>query len=139
MQYQDYDYGTDSDAAPWTASTTSTTVMAPAAPSQVMPHPTTAPITVSSPAAPSADMMLIGSMLRSMQHTQMQQTYMLRDMDSRLSRLEDAPRYTQQPMVVPPPSFERGTWWALWGLLMLVLGGALAVVMILLLMNIQFR
>lgn len=129
MNYQSYDYETDTDAAPWTAAPTSAQMVAAPRNTQLMPA---APVT----AANSSEMVVLGSMLQSVQQTQMQQIYMLREFDSRISRLEQAARPNPAPQT---PTYERATWWALWGLLMLVLGGALTVVIVLILLNIQFR
>ena len=54
------------------------------------------------------------------------QSGVLRDIDHRLTRLEDTSRgYAVMQ------SIEQTTWWALWGILMLIVGSALAVVIIL--------
>lgn len=128
MNYQNYDYETDNDAAPWTAAPNSSQMMAAPRNTHLVP--------ASNATASGSDMVVLGSMLQSVQQTQMQQIYMLRDFDSRISRLEQANRPNPVPQT---PSYERATWWALWGLLMLVLGGALTVVIVLILMNVQFR
>ncbi len=127
MNYQTYDYETDSDAAPWMAGPSST---------QMVGAPRNTLTTTTPQPANSSEMVVLGSMLQSVQQTQMQQIYMLREFDSRIARLEQASRPNQAPQT---PTYERATWWALWGLLMLVLGGALTVVLVLILMNIQFR
>jgi hypothetical protein len=54
------------------------------------------------------------------------QSGVLRDIDYRLSRLEEA-----SPTWTAMQSIEQTTWWVLWGILMLILGSALAVVLIL--------
>ncbi len=59
--------------------------------------------------------------IRSATQRQMQ---VLREFDLRLNSLEDANRRTEG-------SFERATWWALWGILMLILGAALVVIILL--------
>lgn len=60
--------------------------------------------------------------LRTLAQRQMQ---MLREFDLRLANLEGANRRT------PDGAFERNTWWALWGILMLILGATLVVIMLL--------
>jgi hypothetical protein len=86
---------------------------------------------------PSPEALMLGSFLQ----TQTQQMYLLRDLDMRLARLEVRPATSEAKNVraAAAASFERATWWALWGILMLVLGGALAIVMLLILLNLQFR
>ncbi len=69
---------------------------------------------------------ILNSWLHSLQNITQRQLVILRDLDYRLTRLEDANRARETP-----PSLERATWWALWGLLMLVFGSALVVVLIL--------
>ncbi len=54
------------------------------------------------------------------------QLQILRDLDMRVSNLE-----AQDEAAAQTPSFERATWWALWGLLMLILGAALVVIILL--------
>lgn len=76
--------------------------------------------------SPSPEYIVLGSMLQSMQSVQQQQLLVLRDMDVRVAKLETG--VNNQPQ---PASFERGTWWALWGLLMLIMGSALAIITIL--------
>ncbi len=131
MNYQDYDYATDTDAAPWPAAPASTQMVPAARNGQLAqpPGPT--------PAAPNmSEMLMLGSLIQSVQNAQTQQMYVMRDLDARLGRLEQNAR---PQAATATPSFERGTWWAIWGLLMLILGGALAVVIVLILLNIQFR
>jgi hypothetical protein len=145
MNYQSYDYETDNDAAPWTASAVpaqpvSTPVWNnPATYNQMIAAPPNAQL-VPAPApvlaANTSEVYVLGSMLQSVQQLQRQQLDALRDFDYRIGRLERAARPAPQPVT---PSFERATWWAIWGLLMLILGGALAVVIVLILLNIQFR
>lgn len=104
----------------------------------VAPHThalTTTPVTGVQTRAPTSEMVMLGSLLQSVQNTQQQQNYMLREMAARLARLEDNARV----VVAPAASFERSSWWAIWGLLMLVMGAALAVILILLLSQITFR
>jgi hypothetical protein len=139
MQY-DTDYDTDTDAAPWTA--TASYNPAPAAAPRsatIVSQPVPRTITVNTPQPDYSQLLAVGSMMQSIQQNQTQQMYLLREMDSRLNRLEDQSRYAPQPVAAPTPSYERATWWAIWGLLMLILGGALAVVILLILLNIQFR
>ncbi|MBI4671094.1 MAG: hypothetical protein HY741_05440 [Chloroflexi bacterium] len=67
-------------------------------------------------------------MARSMQNIFQMQMAMLRQLDVRLNRLEQT----------RPPQFNTGefyaqTWWALWGILMLILGAALVMVLTLIL------
>jgi hypothetical protein len=82
------------------------------------------------------EMVMLGSMMRSMQQTQNQQIILMRDLDVRLARLEGTAVGRAQ---VAPATFERVTWWAIWGLLMLILGGALTIVIVLILLNVEFR
>lgn len=96
---------------------------------------TTAPVTAVAARTASSEMIMLGSLFQSVQNTQQQQTYMMRDMAARLARLEDNARVT----VVSAGAFERSSWWAIWGLLMLVMGAALAVVIILLVSQFQLR
>ncbi len=88
------------------------------------------------PAPASSELLMLGAMLQSVQSSQNQQMVLLRDFDRRINRLEAGARPRPQNST---PSFERATWWAIWGLLMLILGGALTVVIVLILLNIQFR
>lgn len=144
MQYPDYEYTntTAADEAPWEAS--------PQAPNPAVPPPRTVQIAPPLPtpvpvtaASSTAELMVLGNLIQSVQQTQTQQLYLLRDMDSRLARLEVPVRYVAQPAAANPApapmSYERATWWAIWGLLMLILGGALAVVTLLILLNVRFR
>ena len=62
-----------------------------------------------------------GQALRSVTNRQLQ---MFREIELRLSSLEDANRAREG-------SFERATWWALWGIVMLILGAALVVILLL--------
>src|SRR5438477_3813715 len=117
MSYQSFDYETRADDGTWTPAPPSTQIVATPPNTQLVAAPT---------AATSSDMMVLGSMIQSMQQTQMQQMYLMRDFDARIGRLEQAAR----PQATPTPSFERVTWWAIWGLLMLILGGTLTVVII---------
>ncbi|MCC7164799.1 MAG: hypothetical protein IT331_20045 [Anaerolineae bacterium] len=134
MNYQDYEYGAGTENPGWTPALSSQMVSArsdaqlyPLSPNPVIPQP-------AQPAL--SEMLMIGSLLRSMQQTQNQQMFWLRDVDTRINRIEVN---TRPPVAVATPSFERATWWAIWGLLMLVLGGALTVVIMLILLNIQFK
>jgi hypothetical protein len=132
MTYQDYEYETDTDTAPWTATPV-------ASPAPMVAAPRAVPV-VQTQAAPvaaptnNADIYLLGSLIQSVQQSQNRQMYYLRDMDARLTRLESAAHPASNPGA-STPSFERATWWAIWGLLMLILGGALAVVLLLILLN----
>jgi len=132
MNYQDYEYGTDVDSAPWTVSPSPSSAQMVAAARPI-------PVATAQPASPSmSEMMVLGSMLQSVQQNQTRQLYLMRDFDARLSRLEvniSAP----PPAPAPTPSYERATWWAIWGLLMLILGGALAIVIVLIVLNFQWR
>ncbi len=78
--------------------------------------------------ASSNELTVLNSWLRTFSNISHRQFSILRDFDARLARLEDANRVRQTP-----PSFERATWWALWGILMLILGAALVVIIILIL------
>jgi hypothetical protein len=64
--------------------------------------------------------------LHSLQHITQRQLTILRNLDYRLTRLEAVNRARDTT-----PGVERATWWALWGLLMLILGAALVVILIL--------
>jgi hypothetical protein len=55
-----------------------------------------------------------------------QQSAVLRDFDYRLTHLEEANHAWGAAQ-----SIEQATWWALWGILMLILGSALAVIIVL--------
>jgi hypothetical protein len=142
MQYQDNEYGTETDAAPWTA--------APApAPAQLVSSPRNgqmlaaqprSPVVVQAPQSSNvSEVLVLGSLIQSVQSAQSQQMYLLRDMNARLARLEDSARQAAVENPGQTSSVERATWWALWGVLMLILGGALAIVTLLILLNIQFR
>ena len=127
MNYQSFDYETRAEDGTWTPAPTTQIVAA---------QPTGQLVATPSNSANSSEMLVLGSMLQSMQQTQMQQMYLMRDFDTRLGRLEQTARPNAP---AASPSFERVTWWAIWGLLMLILGGTLTVVIILILMNVQFR
>lgn len=129
MNYQSYDYETDTDTAPWTPAPNGSQIVT--APRHTHIVPATPPATTH-----NSELVALGSMLQNMQQTQVQQIYMLREFDHRISRLETGARPNPAPQT---PTYERATWWALWGLLMLVLGGALTIVIVLILMNIEFR
>jgi|GEM_PF-1950216 hypothetical protein len=142
MQYQTYDTENPTDEAPWTAAPTAPgTQGAGSYNSQLMPL-TPNPLAVNTQAT-AAETVMLTSLIQSVQQTQVQQMYLLRNLDARLARIEEAPRQSvtmaPQAIAYTPGAFERATWWAIWGLLMLVLGGALAVVLLLILLNIQFR
>lgn len=134
MNYQNYDYGTETDTAPWTATSSSQMVSSrgdaqlyPLSPNPVVPQQSQSAM---------SEMLVLGSMIRSLQQTQNQQIYWLRDFDARINRIEVN---TRPPAAVVTPPFERATWWAIWGLLMLILGGALTIVIMLILLNVQFK
>lgn len=130
MSYQDYEYGADTDAAPWTVSPSPSTAQMVAAARPI-------PAVAAAQAAPGmSEMMVLGSMIQSIQQTQARQMYFLRDFDTRLARLE---ANAHPPAQAPTPTYERTTWWAIWGLLMLILGGALTVVIVLIVLNVQWR
>ncbi|HZQ05511.1 MAG TPA: hypothetical protein VFD70_02965 [Anaerolineae bacterium] len=132
MQYHETDYSVDTDTTPWTA-TPAPIVTTPRS-GQLVATPTNTPVVNVS------EMLALSSLIQSVQQTQMQQMYVLRDMNSRLARLEDEVHTAAQtPAPVIVPTYERATWWAIWGLLMLILGGALALVTVLILLNVQFR
>lgn len=136
MNYQDYDYGTETDSAAWTTTPQSSRMMAPQSDAQLYPL-TANPVVVNQPTHPSAsEMIVLGSMLRSLQQNQNQQNLWLRDFDARINRIEIN---TRPPAAAATPAFERVTWWAIWGLLMLILGGALTIVIVLILLNVQFK
>lgn len=142
MQYDtDYDTDADTDAAPWTAtpSTNSGPMVAAPRRTNLVAEPASRQITVTTASPNYSEALAVGSMIQSIQQTQTQQMYLLREMDSRLARLEEPTRYAPPQQVIVAPSYERATWWAIWGLLMLILGGALAVVILLIVLNIQFR
>ena len=134
MQYPDYDYETRADNAPWATAPEHGTFTN--YDSQLMPL-TPNPLTTA-PTANNTDAVTLATVLQSMQQTQLQQMYVLRGMETRLTQLEQSAmnaRVAQSQAA--SDSFERTTWWALWGLLMLILGGALAVVAMLILLNAQ--
>ena len=134
MQYPDYDYETREDNAPWTTAPNHTTFSN--FDSQLMPL-TPNPLTTA-PTANNPDAVTLATVLQSMQQTQLQQMYVLRGMETRLTQLEQSAATAQNAKSqTASDSFERTTWWALWGLLMLILGGALAVVAMLILLNAQ--
>ncbi|SRR5581483_863939 len=139
MQYQDYDVTTESETTTWSATPASSqTRLVPASQNgQLVAAPATATRTITSPPHTHLpDAAAIGNLIQSVQQTQAQQVYLLRDLDLRLARLEQG---AQTAQVYVAPSFERATWWALWGLLMLILGGALAIITMLILLNIEIR
>jgi hypothetical protein len=68
----------------------------------------------------------VGSRLRAQESWRRQQSAFLRDIDYRLAHLEEA-----NHAWAARQSVEQATWWALWGILMLILGSALAVIVIL--------
>jgi hypothetical protein len=135
MQYLNYDNEPRADEAPWTAAPNPP--RADAFDSQLMPL-TPNPLT---PAQSNnhADSLALGTVLQALQQTQIQQLYLVRGMETRLARLEELAQNARGAQSqTATDSFERATWWALWGLLMLVLGGALAAVTMLILLNVQW-
>ncbi len=132
MKYEDFDYATDADSAPWSAAPSPMIARGDAQLYPLSPNP----VVVNTTNPPSSEMLVLGSMLQTMQRAQTQQMYILREMDSRLARLEHDARSAPRAQGA---AFERATWWAIWGLLMLILGGALVVVIMLILMNIELR
>lgn len=84
---------------------------------------------VAEPAVPApAEMAEMHSWIRALQNVTQRQLQLLREFDFRLGSLEEHNRIQSNNA-----SFERATWWALWGILMLLLGSALAVVLLLIL------
>lgn len=68
----------------------------------------------------------MGMLAHSLQNVFQMQMTMLRDLDARMNRVE------QTRTTAPSPErFYAQTWWALWGILMLILGSALVVVLLL--------
>lgn len=135
MQFLNYDYEPRADEAPWTAAPN--TESADTFNSQLLPL-TPNPLT---PAQTSnhTDAATLGTVLQALQQAQVQQLYLVRGMETRLARLEELAQNARSAQSqTAADSFERATWWALWGLLMLVLGGALAVVTVLILLNVQW-
>ncbi len=72
------------------------------------------------------ELTVLNTWLQTLQNLTQRQLALLRDFDLRLMRLEEANR-----LRASTPSFERATWWALWGILMLILGAALVVILFL--------
>ena len=158
MNYSDYDYETpETEPPPWspasstfqgqTYTTPRNTQMVSAPPNVVVnaaPQPAVPELVYQSPVAPAAQgpmvdnssLVMLGSLIQSVQQTQKEQRYILRDFDARLARIENT---ITPPPPTQVPSFERTTWWAIWGLLMLILGGALTVLILLILMRVSFR
>jgi len=144
MQYRESEYVSSADEAPWTAEPAPSDSMVARGDSRLMPL-TANPLAPGNGngSSPISETVMLTALIQSVQQTQTQQMYFLRNLDARLARLEE----TSRMMLPTPPqaqvnnagAFERTTWWAIWGLLMLVLGGALAVVLLLILLNLQFR
>lgn len=135
MNYQEYDYETATDAPAW--ATPSDAKILPLTPNPVIAVNSNPPTAYAANNTPTmSEMLVLGSMVHSIQQSQTQQLYLMRQMDTRLTQIENSARVN---IVAPNNSFERATWWALWGLLMLILGGALTIVVMLILMNIEFR
>ena len=80
--------------------------------------------TAAQPSMP--ELIALGTWAQSFTSLQQQQIAMLRDFDVRLAELEGL--VSARPTST---STERATWWALWGLLMLILGGALTILILL--------
>lgn len=93
---------------------------------QAMPQPQY--IVVDTPQPSETGLAPFALMARSMQNIFQAQMAMLRQFDARLNRLEQA---RSQPF--NSGQFYAQTWWALWGILMLILGSALVMVMVLIL------
>ncbi len=72
------------------------------------------------------ELTVLNSWLQTLQNLTQRQLAILRDFDLRVTRLEELNRLRS-----PTPSVERATWWALWGILMLILGAALVVILFL--------
>ncbi len=73
-----------------------------------------------------ADFLALTTWSQTLQNNQQQQLAILKEIDARLARLEE---YTR-----PSPTsntYERASWWALWGVLMLILGAALVILILL--------
>lgn len=68
----------------------------------------------------------LSSRMQAQEDWSRQQTLLLQDIGDRLTNLEEGTHIWTSAM-----SLEQSTWWALWGVLMLVLGSALAVLVIL--------
>lgn len=146
MQYQNYDYANAENQAPWLGETPSASILASRenslgmslTPNPVMPANTQAPSNV-------PETIVLSALIQAVQQTQTQQMFLLRNLDARLARLEESPRpfaavrAQGNAQTQNGNAFERATWWAIWGLLMLILGGALSVVLLLIMLNLQFR
>lgn len=65
----------------------------------------------------------LNARVRAQENWSRQQSSVLHDIDYRLTSLEDGTHIWTSAM-----SLEQSTWWALWGILMLALGSALAVI-----------
>lgn len=140
MTYQENDY-IETDSAPWTATPARTDArLYPLTPNPLITTTNASPVVPINTQIPTmSDMIMLGSILQSVQQTQRQQTYLLRDFDARLARVESNGHPAAAATAASNPSFERATWWAIWGILMLVLGSALAIVIVLILMRVDFR
>jgi hypothetical protein len=80
------------------------------------------PTTVTSP----VETTVVHDWARNLRAATQRQFEMLREFDLRIGHLEDVTARSANST-----SFERGTWWALWGVLMLLLGSALIVILLL--------
>jgi|GEM_PF-6988553 hypothetical protein len=85
-------------------------------------------IVVNTPPPPQATLTPFAIMARSMQNMFQMQMNMLRDLETRMTRVEQT-----RPPQANMGQFYAQTWWALWGILMLILGAALVMVLILIL------
>lgn len=143
MLNQNYDYepttGTVSES--WEPTTYDRDGRLAVAPHQ---HLLATPAIASVPTTIKPEQVLLSPVFQAVQQTQQQQMYLLREMDARLARLEENARVVRyddatRPVIASAMSFERSSWWAIWGLLMLIMGAALAVIIILLVSQIQLR
>lgn len=125
MNYPDYETTIETEPVPWGAPTQAAQWVPPARSGQMVPANTR-----------TSDMLVIGSLIQSVQQTQQQQMYLLRELDARLVRMENSERDAAAARV---PTFERTTWWAIWGLLMLILGGALTIMIVLILTHVNWQ
>jgi hypothetical protein len=90
---------------------------------------TTAPEIYTTPAplvTTTTGLAALNARLRAQENWARQQSSVLHDIDYRLTNMEEGTHLWTSAM-----SLEQTTWWALWGILMLILGSALAVIVIL--------
>ena len=90
------------------------------------PAPARATIVETAAQPSTPELITLGTWAQSFTSMQQQQIAMLRDFDVRLAQLENI--VSARPAGT---STEGATWWALWGLLMLILGGALTILILL--------